>query len=49
MRRKMSRILVIEDEQAIADLERDYLELSGLTWILSMMVRPDEEGFKQTL
>lgn len=25
----MSRILVIEDEQAIADLERDYLELSG--------------------
>ena len=27
----MSRILIIEDEQAIADLEKDYLELSGYT------------------
>ena len=25
----MSRILIIEDEVAIADLEKDYLELSG--------------------
>ena len=25
----MSRILIIEDETSIADLERDYLELSG--------------------
>ena len=25
----MSRILIIEDETEIADLERDYLELSG--------------------
>ena len=25
----MSRILIIEDENAIAELERDYLELSG--------------------
>ena len=25
----MARILIIEDEEAIADLERDYLELSG--------------------
>ena len=25
----MSRILIVEDENAIADLERDYLELSG--------------------
>ena len=24
----MSRILIVEDEEAIADLERDYLELS---------------------
>ena len=24
----MSRILIIEDEEAIADLEKDYLELS---------------------
>ena len=27
----MSKILIIEDEEAIADLERDYLELSGFT------------------
>ena len=25
----MSKILIVEDEEAIADLERDYLELSG--------------------
>lgn len=25
----MSRILIIEDEQSIAELERDYLEISG--------------------
>ena len=25
----MSKILIIEDEVAIADLEKDYLELSG--------------------
>ena len=25
----MSRILIIEDEEAIADLEKDYLEISG--------------------
>ena len=25
----MSKILIIEDEEAIADLEREYLELSG--------------------
>ena len=25
----MSRVLIIEDEQAIAELEKDYLELSG--------------------
>ncbi len=25
----MSRILIIEDEEAIADLEKDYLELTG--------------------
>ena len=27
----MSKILIVEDEEAIADLERDYLELSGFT------------------
>ena len=25
----MSRILIIEDEESIAELEKDYLELSG--------------------
>ena len=25
----MSRVLIIEDEESIADLEKDYLELSG--------------------
>ena len=25
----MSRVLIVEDEEAIADLEKDYLELSG--------------------
>ena len=25
----MSRILIVEDEEAIAELERDYLEISG--------------------
>lgn len=27
----MSRILIVEDEEAIAELEKDYLELSGFT------------------
>ena len=27
----MSKVLIIEDEVAIADLEKDYLELSGFT------------------
>lgn len=27
----MSRILIVEDEESIADLEKDYLELSGFT------------------
>ena len=27
----MSKILIIEDEEAIADLEKDYLELSGFS------------------
>ena len=31
----MSRILIIEDEEAIADLEKDYLELSGFESRLS--------------
>lgn len=35
----MSRILIIEDEISIAELERDYLELSGLRWRRRMMGR----------
>ena len=27
----MSKVLIIEDEVAIADLEKDYLELSGFS------------------
>ena len=30
----MSRILIIEDEEAIAELEKDYLELSGFEVII---------------
>ena len=30
----MSKILIIEDEEAIADLERDYLELSGFEVVI---------------
>ena len=26
---QMSRILIVEDEESIAELEKDYLELSG--------------------
>ena len=36
----MSRILIIEDEEAIADLERDYLELSGFE------VETEQDGTK---
>ena len=27
----MSRVLIVEDEEAIAEIEKDYLELSGFT------------------
>ena len=30
----MSRILIIEDEESIAELERDYLELSDFTVVI---------------
>ncbi len=30
----MSRILIVEDEEAIADLEKDYLELSGFEVVI---------------
>ena len=30
----MSKILIVEDEVAIADLEKDYLELSGFEVVI---------------
>ena len=30
----MSKVLIIEDEVAIADLEKDYLELSGFEVVI---------------
>ena len=33
----MSRILIIEDEEAIAELEKDYLELSGFEVIWGLI------------
>lgn len=33
----MSRVLIVEDEEAIADIEKDYLELSGF----EVMIRSD--------
>lgn len=35
----MSRILIVEDEVAIADLEKDYLELSGFEVEVEMMAQ----------
>ena len=37
----MSKILIVEDEEAIADLEKDYLELSGFRWKWQRMVKQD--------
>ena len=42
----MSKILIIEDEEAIAELERDYLELSGFKVELAS---DGEEGLKMAL
>lgn len=42
----MSRILIIEDESSIADLERDYLEMNGF----EVMIEHDgEKGLKTAL
>ena len=42
----MSKILIIEDEEAIADLEKDYLELSGF----EVAIRNDgESGLEEAL
>ena len=42
----MSRILIIEDEEAIAELEKDYLELSGFDVEVS---NDGEEGLSKAL
>ena len=42
----MSRILIIEDEVAIADLEKDYLELSGFDVV---MEHAGDTGLKRAL
>ena len=50
----MSKILIIEDEVAIADLEKDYLELSGFEVEIENrgdtgLVRAGDEGLKTAL
>ena len=42
----MSKILIVEDEEAIADLEKDYLELSGFE---VEVANDGETGFKKAL
>ena len=42
----MSRILIIEDEEAIADLEKDYLELSDFEVIIE---NTGDAGFKRAM
>lgn len=42
----MSKILIIEDEMAIAELEKDYLELSGFEVV---METNGEQGLKKAL
>lgn len=42
----MSKILIVEDEEAIADLEKDYLELSGFEVILEYT---GDAGLKRAL
>ncbi len=42
----MNKILIIEDEEAIAELEKDYLELSGFVVDLE---KDGEEGLKKAL
>ncbi len=42
----MSKILIVEDEEAIADLEKDYLELSGFE---VEVANDGESGLKKAL
>ena len=45
----MSKILIVEDEVSIAELEKDYLELSGFDVIMEVMTEAaahiHDEGF----
>ena len=45
----MSRILIIEDEEAIADLEKDYLELSGFEVEISSSTLPTRAVKKHSM
>ena len=36
----MSKILIVEDEESIAELEKDYLELSGFEVEIEMTEKP---------
>lgn len=38
---QMSRILIVEDEESIAELEKDYLELSGFEVEIEIMEKRD--------
>ena len=38
----MSKILIVEDEESIADLEKDYLELSGFEVEIEIHCRSGE-------
>ena len=40
----MSKVLIVEDEEAIADLEKDYLELSGFEVEIATMELPVWNG-----
>ena len=42
----MSKVLIIEDEEAIADLEKDYLELSGFEVVVE---NNGTDGLKRAL
>lgn len=42
----MSKILIVEDEESIADLEKDYLELSGFDVVIE---HNGQEGLKMAL
>lgn len=37
----MKHILIIEDERAVAELERDYLEINSLKYLLKKRVKAD--------